>query len=176
MANIGIFSKAYSQIEQTMPFDEIKDVLGFGYGLDYGAFGLQYTRYVDKNIGLFGAIGVTSHDVGYNIGAKIRYIFSKSTAKSSPFILGMYGYNRGMMYKHLKWDYSLQYGFSIGAGVDYRTSIVKQNFLSFAIFYPLIKNETDQDKNRFFPIDISLGYKINLNRIIKLKKRKTEND
>lgn len=177
LANIGFYSISYSQNNEIMPFGEIKDVLGIGYGLDYGGFGLQYTRYVEKNVGLFGAIGYTNTaDVPYNIGAKIRYIYSKSTAKSSPFLLGMYGYHRGMIYKNLKWDSSLQYGFTIGAGVDYRTSLVKQNFLSFAIFYPLIKNETVQDKNKFPPIEISLGFKVNLNKYIKVKKTNTENN
>lgn len=171
-----IITTLWAKKNDALPLSKVKNSFGVGFGLDYGGFGMNYTGYSSKNVGLFGAVGYTPSGLGYNVGAKLRYLFENPQAKSSPFLVGMYGYNRGFIYKSMKWANELEFGFSVGVGVDYRTSIIKQNLCSITIFYPIKRNETVNQPSDFFPIDISFGFKLCIDKYITKKNYKKEED
>lgn len=140
--------------------------LGFGLGLDYGGIGGNITAYPVKNIGLFVGVGSNIIGLGYNVGAKFRYVEPSSIL--SPFVTIMYGYNTVVAVED---DSSLNktfYGMTYGLGVDFRLSKHSNNYFSVGVLLPQRGSEVDKymdDNGIVLETDlpsyaVSLGYRI----------------
>jgi hypothetical protein len=146
--------------------------MGFGFGLDYGGFGLNATVYPQENIGLFVGGGFALAGFGYNAGLKLRLLPKKRSSTVSPFLLGMYGYNAAIFITNDTRYNKLFYGPSFGAGVDIGSR--NRGYLSLALLVPVrssdVNDYMDQLRangvtfnNNLIPIAFSLGYKFVIN-------------
>ncbi|MFL3663349.1 MAG: hypothetical protein ACJ04Q_05050 [Flavobacteriales bacterium] len=145
---------------------------GLGIGLDYGGVGINYTTYLQKNIGLFGGIGYSLFEVGFNIGLKGRLISKGNPPTINPFITSMYGKNSFVYIKNATEFNKSFKGISVGGGLDIYFGRKKNGYWTFALLLPVDKskqeNYMDYLKQRYGarfssnnpPILISIGYKI----------------
>lgn len=148
-----------------------KTSIGFGLGLDYGGIGGNYMVSPSKNVGLFVGAGYALAGVGYNLGAKVRLRKAGSTAKLTPFLLGMYGYNTALMITNATQYNKFFYGPSFGFGMDLKSSPADKNYWSFSLIVPIrnsdYSNYVDvlksnyglEMKNNPSPIAFSVGYR-----------------
>lgn len=148
-----------------------KGALGLGIGFDYGGFGINYTLYPQRNIGIFGGVGYAIAGVGYNVGTKFRLTPKKVT----PFITGMYGYNTAIKVTGTNgFGPSLNkifYGFTAGGGVDILVGRESKNYISIALMVPFRGSDVDDYinslessgvvfKNKPAAVGVSIGLKI----------------
>ncbi len=173
-------------LKAKVPADIMPDVfaLGLGFGLDYGGLGINFTAYPHKYIGVFAGGGIAFAGIGYNVGAKIRFVkVSKKKVQLIPFAIGMYGYNTAIIVLSNPanstassagvTDYSrLFYGPSFGFGADVR---FRKGYISASLLFPIRGDDVDnyitdlQNKhhvnfqNDLLPVAFSIGYRFVLN-------------
>jgi hypothetical protein len=147
--------------------DIIWSGLGAGMGMDYGGFGINYTAFLAKNVGVFAGVGFAYTKVGYNLGLKLRFL---AGSKLTPFALGMYGYNAVYtVSENSAWS-ALFKGFTVGAGTDFRAKTKSKGYWSVALLLPFKTSEASdyEDtlntqfkgdyKSRVNTVGFSLGY------------------
>ncbi|HEY4786842.1 MAG TPA: hypothetical protein VIH57_12375 [Bacteroidales bacterium] len=149
--------------------------LGIGLGMDYGGVGGNILLYPQHNFGIFGGVGYAIAGVGFNAGAKIRFISENSTAKLQPYALAMYGYNAAIAVTDASQYNKLFYGPTLGFGLDFNPNSAKGGYFTLAILVPIRSNDVDkyiddlknnhgvEFKNDLLPIGISIGYRFKLN-------------
>ena len=159
-----------------------KTLLSFGIGPDYGAFGVNFLTYPQKNIGIFGGAGYALAGFGYNVGMKFR-IFGEHL-KVMPYFAGMYGYNAVIVVTNETALNKIFYGPTFGVGVDFRFKPLKKGYWSFALLVPVRKQEVNDYMNdlqnyhgvkfdsKLSPVLISIGYRIILDYEEKFKDSK----
>ena len=113
---------------------------GFGYGQDFGGFGLNIIAYPQENIGLFVGGGYAFAGFGYNAGIKAR-LTGHPISRVNPFILGMYGYNAAIGVSNAEQLNKLFYGSTVGIGLDFRLRPELAGYWSFAILLPFRSSE-----------------------------------
>jgi hypothetical protein len=149
-------------------YDKIS--LGIGGGLDYGGIGANFLVYPTKSIGLFAGGGYALAGFGYNAGIKVRFVSKKPTAKWTPYLTGMYGYNAAVAVSGDLDFNKLYYGPTFGFGFDFKSSPNKKGYWSFALLVPIrdpaandkIEDLEDQGAEfmtKLFPIGVSIGYR-----------------
>jgi hypothetical protein len=150
--------------------------LGIGLGLDFGGIGGNITIYPQRNIGLFAGIGYAYAGLGYNFGAKLRYIKKDKLKTITPYLLGMYGYNAAINVENAESLNKLFYGPSFGIGMDCRLDPRDNIYASLALLIPVRDSEVNEYieyledeqgalmKNKLYPVGISLGMIFILNR------------
>lgn len=166
--------KAQNIIENKTPKLEMdKLTFGLGMGLDYGGFGGNLLVYPIENIGLFGGVGYAMAGVGYNFGTKIR-IISKKQSGVNFYLQGMYGYNAAIAVSGASQYNKIFYGPSFGIGIDTRYRPMSSGYWSVGLLLPirgtavddymndLQKNHSIEFKNKLLPVQISIGYRLNL--------------
>jgi hypothetical protein len=153
------------------PVQSDKMTIGLGTGLDYGGLGAGLLFYPVKNVGLFAGAGYAISGLGFNAGAKIRFLSKKPFSKITPYIVGMYGYNAAIYVADAEEYNKLFYGPSFGVGIDYRSRPEKRGYWSFALLVPIRSSEAkdyidDLEQNHgvefgigLLPIAISIGYR-----------------
>ncbi|HLZ17714.1 MAG TPA: hypothetical protein VKQ08_11765 [Cyclobacteriaceae bacterium] len=129
---LGIAVNSYSQVD--------KATFGLGIGLDYGGFGANFSVYPAKNFGLFGGAGYALAGVGYNVGAKIR--FMSETSRIVPFLNGMYGYNTAFVVTNATQYNKFFYGPSVGFGFDFHKPR-RNGYLSLGLVIPIRGSDVD---------------------------------
>lgn len=140
--------------------------LGFGFGLDYGGFGLKGILTPAPHLGLFLGLGYNFVGLGYNLGAQYRIAPDKNV---NPFLTAMYGYN-GVIYVSGAPQYNgTFYGPSIGGGLEFKSKKKPKNFYSFELLVPfrsqqftdsynaLKNNSSITFKNSPLPVAFSFG-------------------
>jgi len=151
--------------------DSWQGSVGLGFGQIYGGIGVNVLYFPQKNIGIFGGVGHAIASLGYNVGARLRFT-PYTDYKIHPYLTAMYGYNAALVVKGNSGLNRIDYGFTIGAGIDIRTKYNKKGFWTLAILKPLRNNSisyyTDKlnsfgntyvtVKHDFWPVTISLGY------------------
>jgi hypothetical protein len=154
---------AYSELD--------KATLGFGLGLDYGGFGGNFVYYPVPKVGLFVGVGYPLAGLGYNFGAKFRFV-SKNPTKVNAYLIGMYGYNAAIYIADNEEYNKLFYGPTFGFGIDTRYYPKKAGYWSFALLIPIRSAEVDkymddlknnhniEFKNSLIPVGFSVGYRI----------------
>ena len=164
-----IDSIKYGIIPEPIPFD--KASIGFGMGLDYGGFGLNFTIYPQQNVGLFAGLGYAMVGLGYNVGAKYRYIPNKA-ATVLPYAIAMYGYNTAIKVKNDEGLNKQFYGTTVGVGLDFHSKSKSKGYWTIAILVPIrgseVKNYIDElkshpyikFKNDLWPVAFSVGYRL----------------
>jgi hypothetical protein len=147
-----------------------KATIGLGMGLDYGGFGANFLYYPQKNIGLFVGGGYAIVDFGFNGGIKLRLVSDKPSAKISPYLLAMYGYNAVIGVSNATEYNKIFYGPSLGFGFDFSRP-EKRGYWAVALIIPLRGSEVNtyiddlKDnhgvtfKNDLLPIAVSIGYR-----------------
>ena len=144
---------------------------GFGFGQDYGGFGVNATVYPQKNIGVFGGVGYALAGTGYNVGIKLRQLPKHGSSNIHPFLEAMYGYNAAIHIANNNGYDRLFYGPTVGFGIDLVGSGEK-GYLSFALLVPIRGsdpyNYMDELRNNYgvsfkqdlWPVTFSIGYKL----------------
>lgn len=144
--------------------------LGMGIGLDYGGIGYSALYYPQRNIGLFAACGYAFAGISYNTGLKIRYPAKNPSAKSYPYLLGMYGYNAVVLMDREEYN-RIFYGLSLGCGLDYRPNPDKNAYWSFSLIVPFrdpeydnyiesLENRGAEFNMKPFPVLVSVGCRL----------------
>jgi hypothetical protein len=143
-----------------------KATFGIGAGLDYGGFGANLSVYPSKNFGLFGGVGYALAGVGYNVGAKVRFISEES--RVVPFLTGMYGYNTAFVVTNATQLNKFFYGPSFGVGFDFHRP-QKTGYMSLGITVPVRGSDVDNYIADLrsqgvvisspSPVTISIGYR-----------------
>ena len=95
-----------------------KTSIGIGLGLDNGGIGVNLTTYLQKSIALFAGLGYNVHELGFNLGAKYRFLSLNN--RVTPFMLAMYGYNTVILISNRTDLNKTFYGPTIGGGIDIR--------------------------------------------------------
>ena len=145
---ILISSLSYSQTD--------KATIGVGAGLDYGGFGINITRYLNKNVGLYAGVGYALADIGFNGGLKFRFI-SETPWLLTPFITAMYGYNTAVVVSNATIYNKMFYGPSIGFGLDFRGRPEKKGYFSLALLVPIRGPEVDSYLNNVRSTSVSIS-------------------
>jgi hypothetical protein len=152
-----------------VPYDKVS--IGAGFGQDYGGIGVNLAVYPLKSIGIFGGLGYNLVGAGYNVGAKLRLVSSKPTAKVTPFALGMYGYNAVIRVSGASQFNKVFYGPTFGAGIDFKSYPRSKILYSFALMVPIRSSEVDEymddlTTNHYveftsdlIPVTFSIGFK-----------------
>lgn len=150
-----------------------KTSFGIGGGLDYGGIGANLLVYTNKNFGLFGGMGYALTGIGFNAGAKFRFISKKNN--TDPYILAMYGYNAAIKIQNESQYNKLFYGPSFGFGLDIRSKLMNKSYLTMALLVPirgstvneyiddLKSNHGVEFKTKLTPIMFSIGYRFVIN-------------
>jgi hypothetical protein len=148
-----------------------KLAIGVGIGQDYGGFGAHLSYYPHRNIGLFGGLGYNFVGAGYNAGVKLRLVPAKPTAKVTPYLIAMYGYNAVIKVQNEADLNKMFYGPTFGLGIDYKGYSRSKLYYNFGINVPIRGSEVDdymddlknnhnvEFKTGLFPITFSLGFK-----------------
>ncbi len=148
-----------------------KFALGLGAGLDFGGIGLNFTYYLNKNLGLFAGGGYAVIGFGPCAGVKLRLISDPVSGRVSPFVFGMYGYHTVVKVENATDLNKMFYGATPGGGLEVRLGAAKRNYLSIGLSVPIRGKEVPdyfdhlkaigvEMKSELPPIGISLGYKI----------------
>lgn len=144
--------------------------LGFGGGIDYGGLGLNLTGYVNNSVGFFAGAGYAIAGLGYNVGAKFRYV-PQGASGFTPYVVAMYGYNAAVAVTNASNYNKLFYGPSVGIGFEFLRSPQKIGYWSFSLLVPIRSSEVHdymdylEDnlgvdfKNGLLPIAFSIGYR-----------------
>ncbi len=170
---ISTFSLFAQEKETIIDNNAEKVSLGIGMGLDYGGIGGNILLYPQENIGFFGGVGYAIAGMGYNVGAKIRFLSEKKT-RTNFFLIGMYGYNAAIAVTNATSYNKLFYGTSFGLGIDTGKRSYKKGFWTMALLFPVrdsavndyidyLKDDVGVDfKNGLWPITFSIGYRFGL--------------
>jgi len=150
---------------------------GLGMGLDYGGIGINYTTYLQKNIGLFGGIGYSLFEASFNVGLKGRLISKGNPPTINPFFTGMYGKNSFVYIKNATEFNKSFKGISVGGGLDIYLGRKKNGYWTFALLLPFDNSKQEEyinyleqrygarfRKNNDLVLFISIGYKIVLHK------------
>ncbi len=160
-----------AQFNDNIPTFRDKLTLGVGAGYDYGGLGGNFLFYPFNGIGLFVGAGHTFADFGYSAGIKIRFIQKKQSSKINLYTFCMYGYNACILALNASQYNKIFYGYSVGIGFDYRTSLTKMNYWSIDFLIPfrnpdaydyyddLSNNPNVNLMGYFFPVGFSFGYR-----------------
>lgn len=172
MPKKDIASIVYAKIEPKIE-DATENVsIGFGLGMDFGGFGLNLTAYPQRNIGLFAGAGYNILGLGFNFGTKLRIVSEHQTTKVIPYGLAMYGYNAVIKISNAQDLNKTFYGFTLGFGLDFKSSPSKKGYWTLALLVPIRGSEVDayiddlkknhrvEFKNDLSPIGISVGYRL----------------
>ncbi len=114
--------------------------LGFGWGLDYGGIGANYTAFVSKNVGIFAGGGFAYADFGYNFGLKLRMIPRREGSKLNPFVLGMWGVNQAFT-SDTTYLSKVYTGFTVGIGTDFKAKPQSKGYWSVALLVPFMSED-----------------------------------
>ena len=158
--------------QEPLKKENVNEVVAFGLGIgmDYGGFGLNLSGYPIPQIGAFLGFGYALAGVGYNIGAKIRFVSTKNWHGVAPYLSGMYGYNGAVIITNEEKYNKLFYGITAGGGIDIRNR-KNNNSFSLELLVPFRGNEVDEYmsdlsryhniefKNKLWPVGVSFGYK-----------------
>jgi hypothetical protein len=158
------------QIQNSNRFDRLS--LGLGLGLDYGGIGWNLLLYPQKNIGIFGGLGIVpTAGVGVNGGAKLRFFSDYQKHKIIPYCVIMYGYNAAIVIKDAEEYNKFFYGPTLGIGIDIKAKQGKKHYWSLALLLPIRGTKVDdyiedlesnhnvEFNNKLIPIGISIGYR-----------------
>ena len=149
--------------------------LGLGYGQPFGFYGGNLTIYPQRNIGLFLGAGYDLVGLGYNVGAKIRFVKAESNARVNFFLTGMYGYVTVIKVQNGDQYNKTFYGPTFGLGCDFRSGSSTKGYLTIALLFPVrgpevqkyindLKNHYNVDfKNGLIPVTLSVGYMFIIN-------------
>ena len=149
--------------------------IGLGGGLDHGGFGANFLYYTNKNVGVFGGVGYALAGVGFNAGAKFRYVSDKAKSKIDPYCLVMYGYNAAIAVSGGKQYNKLFYGPTVGVGIDFRGKPKKKTYWTLAILLPIRSSDVGdyiddlednhgvEFSNGLLPVAFSISYRFILN-------------
>ena len=160
-----------AQESTSVPIQYDKITIGIGFGQDYGGIGVNLTVYPLKSIGIFGGLGYNMVGAGYNVGAKLRLVSAKPTAKVTPYALGMYGYNAVIRVSGASQYNKVFYGPTFGIGIDYKSYPRSKMYYSFAIMVPIRGSEVEDYmddlktnhnvtfSSDLFPLTFSVGFK-----------------
>ena len=154
----------YKQTRDTFKTDILS--LGFGMGLDYGGFGLNFQVKPIEDFAVFIGAGYALVDIGFTGGVKMNL---HSKTNFNPFFMAMYGYNAGIKVENAPALNKVFYGPSLGLGFDYKFSSSRMGFFSASIIFPLrfkareymskMENEYSAEmKKDFWPVLFSMGY------------------
>jgi hypothetical protein len=161
---------------QAQIIDSVVDKLtiGVGAGYDFGGYGGNAIYYVERSIGLFAGVGYAIAGVGVNAGVKLRVLTSRSTTLITPFIIGMYGYYAQASPKDFAIYNKIFYGYTAGAGLDYRPRHSKFGYITATILVPFRTDDAQRYindlatrrglnyKNNLRSVTASIGYKFML--------------
>jgi hypothetical protein len=146
--------------------------LGFGMGMDYGGFGVNLLYYPNRSIGVFGAGGYALAGFGYNVGLKGRFLAGKRTYGVYPYLQAMYGYHAAVYVTNATQYNKLFYGFTCGAGIDYRHKPGSKGYWSLGLLVPFRSPDVDTYmddleqnhgvvfKNRLPAVGFSFGWRL----------------
>ncbi len=114
---------------------------GLGMGIDYGGvIGLKLSTPISY-VSLFAGLGYNLIEAGFNIGIIARPFPKKLF---TPTVTGMYGYNAVIIIRGAESYNQTYYGASIGAGIELRSSQLK-NFFSLGILIPFRSQNFEND-------------------------------
>jgi len=162
-------TKAQEEIPEVAQFDKIS--IGIGGGLDYGGFGGSLLMYPAKSVGLFAGAGYAFAGMGVNAGAKIRFISKTPVPRTTPYIMGMYGYNAVIAVYGANEYNKFFYGPSFGIGIDFPKRFERNGYWSIALLVPVRGPEAKNYMNELetnhgidfkiglLPVAFSFGYK-----------------
>ena len=143
-------------------------------GQIYGFLGGNLVFYPQRNFGVFLGVGYDLLGLGYNLGAKYRFVKAESNSRVNFYITGMYGYVAVIkVVGGAQYDKTF-YGPTFGAGIDIPSSSGR-GYWNLAVLVP-IRGTAVQDymdmlktnyniefKNNLIPITFSVGYMFVLN-------------
>lgn len=165
---ITLQPKVYAQ----ETYKKEKAAIGLGLGLDYGVIGVNFTTYLNKNIGLFGGVGYASINMAFNAGVKLRHINYEKPGNISPYAIIMYGTNTVVQIINAPEHNKTFSGLTFGGGIDFSFNHRKIGYWSFGLLFPKRSQQYNQYvsllKTRYNvrltssapPVGISIGYKI----------------
>jgi hypothetical protein len=148
--------------------------IGIGYGQPFGFIGGNLLIYPQRNIGLFAGVGYDLIGMGYNLGAKIRFVKAESTSNLHFFLTGMYGYVAVIKVQNADLYNKTFNGPTFGFGLDVNSSS-NRGFWTMSLLIPVrgtaVQDYIDKLKNNYGvifktalpPVTISLGYMFILN-------------
>jgi len=144
--------------------------LGIGSGLEYGILGVNFNYFPIRNIGLSAGLGTSLGFVGWNLGTKITITSSKHKNLFTPYIIGLYGSNSGVIVDNTPSLNNIFYGFSLGVGTDIRFKPRSRSSFSLTLFDSFIPSAFNEYiKSHYimvtsYPSNIraSIGYKYTL--------------
>jgi len=160
---------AQESTSQPVPYDKVS--IGVGFGQDYGGIGANLAVYPLKSIGIFGGLGYNLVGAGYNVGAKLRLVSAKPTAKVTPYALGMYGYNAVIRVSGASQYNKVFYGPTFGIGIDFKSYPRSKIYYSIALLIPVRGSEVNdymddlktnhnvEFTSDLIPVTFSLGFK-----------------
>lgn len=140
--------------------------LGIGGGLDHGGFGLRVDVPVNHHFAFVAGLGYAIVGLGWNAGLQYRLM---PDSKVGMYATALYGYNGVIKVENSSLFDDIYYGFSIGAGVEFRRSN-STNFFRMALLVPFRNAEFWSDwsglensslievKQGPLPVAFSIGY------------------
>lgn len=145
--------------------------LGAGFGFEYGGLGGNLLVYPTKNVGLFAGVGWALADMGYNVGAKVRFFPKKPNSPLTFSAIAMYGYNASVVVYNDKSYNKLFYGPTVGVGLDFKLKPTSKGYWSISLLIPIRSSEVndymdDLEDNhgvefntRLWPVGTTVGYR-----------------
>ncbi len=147
--------------------DSSKGNAGFGFGISYGGIGTKFTYLPSEKFGLFAGLGYNLNNLGYNLGAQLKF---PSEKRANFYLTGMYGYNAVLIVTGSVDVKKTYYGPTFGVGIDLKSRTNTRNFWAFEFLVPIRDSQLTNDINALksvgatvsdpLPIAFSVGYHI----------------
>ena len=163
------------EITTSKPSRIDKSTFGVGVGLDYGGLGINFTTSLHTNVAVFGGIGYSISDLGFNFGLKARMMSKVKPSRVTPYGMLMYGRNTFVKIDGASGLNKSFKGISFGFGTDFSFKPRKNGYWSVGFAIPIRNSEVDSYirylknyqrvtfKDESAPFTFTLGYKIIFN-------------
>ena len=142
---------------------------GFGFGLDYGGFGVRASYLPIKYVAIFGSAGYNLLELGYNFGVTGRLLPGKQFC---PTLSMMYSYNGVIKISGASQYNKTYFGPSVSGGVEWHGFKNANHFFNLELVVPFRPDAFTSDYNNLktypgltfqsspLPIAFSIGYHV----------------
>lgn len=139
---------------------------GAGLGYEYGGIGLHFAFAPIPNFSTFLGLGING-GIGYNAGVVWHIIPKTTDHRFRPFLEAMYGYNLVEVTVGDYYDVDQYYGFSIGAGIEFRNKKTSRHGFEIClpryafwtdVAWDAYNNTPEEERPALGPIGFSIGY------------------
>lgn len=135
-------SKTNSEpLEEDKPLGLDRFSMTTGLGINYGGIGVGFIYYPQRNIGMYGVLGVPYGDFTYVAGLKIRLVGQGEPPDANTYFICQYGVNGGVIVRNKHDLDKYFYGMALGFGLDWRAKFLKGAYLSAGVYYPFSVEE-----------------------------------